>query len=288
MSKIIFTKMSGAGNDFVIISKDINEQLVLSQSVINKICNRRFGIGADGVITIASSSDFDFDMEYFNADGSTGTLCANGARCALKYVSEKLLKNKSCYIFRSDGVQYSGEVYKNGRVKFNLNNPKNIKLNFKVKAGNQLINTCYADTGSPHVVVKIKDVLVDSKRNGFFYDNIQEFPVFNLGKEIRNLPEFNPAGTNVNFINILDDKVFIRTFERGVEDETFACGTGSVASALIAYLTDKMNPPIKLITFGGDELIVNFEIIEQKFKNISITGPAEIIFEGEFAAEKYQ
>ena len=99
MSKIIFTKMSGAGNDFVIISKDINKQLVLSKSVINKICNRRFGIGADGVITIASSREFDFDMEYFNADGSTGTLCANGARCALKYVSENLFKNKSSYLF---------------------------------------------------------------------------------------------------------------------------------------------------------------------------------------------
>ncbi|MBK6913031.1 MAG: diaminopimelate epimerase [Ignavibacteriales bacterium] len=288
MSKIIFTKMSGAGNDFVIISKDINKQLVLSQSVINKICNRRFGIGADGVITIASSSEYDFGMEYFNADGSTGTLCANGARCALKYVSENLLKNKGDFLFLSDGVQYSGEVFKNGRVKFNLNNPKNIKLNFKVKASNQLITACYADTGSPHVVVKIKDMLVDSKKPGFFYSDIRTFPVFNFGKEIRNLPEFYPSGTNVNFINIVDDKIFIRTFERGVEDETFACGTGSVASSLIASLTDGLKPPIKLITYGGDELIVNFEIIERKFKNISITGPAEIIFEGEFAAEKYQ
>jgi len=288
MSKIIFTKMSGAGNDFVIISKDINKQLVLSHSVINKICNRRFGIGADGVITIASSTGFDFDMEYFNADGSTGTLCANGARCALKYVRENLFKNKSNYLFQSNGVQYSGEVYKNGSVKFNLNIPKNIKLNFKVKVSNQLINVCYAHTGSPHVVVKIKDILVDSKRQGIFYSDIRDFPVFSFGKEIRNLPEFYPGGTNVNFINTVDDKIFIRTFERGVEDETFACGTGSVASALIAYLSDGLKPPIKLITFGGDELIVNFEIIEQKFKNISITGPAEIAFEGEFAAEKYQ
>lgn len=288
MSKIIFTKMSGAGNDFVIISKDINKQLVLSQSVINKICNRRFGIGADGVITIASSTEFDFDMEYFNADGSTGTLCANGARCALKYVSEYFNQIKNSYIFLSHGIQFSGEVFENGMVKFNLNSPKNIKLNFKVKASNQLITACYADTGSPHVVVKIKDVLVDPKKPGFFYNDINGFPVFNLGKEIRNLPEFYPDGTNVNFINILDDKIFIRTFERGVEDETLACGTGSVASSLIAYLSDGLKPPIKLITFGGHELIVNFEIIEQKFKNISITGPAEITFEGEFAAEKYQ
>ena len=288
MSKIIFTKMSGAGNDFVIISKDINKQLVLSQSVINKICNRRFGIGADGVITITSSSEFDFGMEYFNADGSTGTLCANGARCALKYVSENLLKNKGDFLFLSDGVQYSGEVYENGKVKFNLNSSKNIKQNFKVKVSNQLITACYVDTGSPHVVVNIKDVLVDPKRQGVFYNDIQGFPVFSLGKEIRNLPEFYPAGTNVNFINIVDDKIFIRTFERGVEDETFACGTGSVASSLIAYLSDGLKPPIKLITFGGEELIVDFEIIEQKFRNISITGPAEIIFEGEFAAEKHQ
>ena len=107
-----------------------------------------------------------------------------------------------------------------------------------------------------------------------------DFPVFDLGREIRYSSDFKPAGTNVNFIDVKDDVIYIRTYERGVEDETLACGTGSVASALICYITDNLKPPITLKTFGGDQLIVNFEVENQKVKNLSLTGPAKIIFEG--------
>jgi diaminopimelate epimerase len=143
-----------------------------------------------------------------------------------------------------------------------------------------MITSNFADTGSPHVVIKISDVLKDTVNPKSHFNSILDFPVFNLGKEIRYCNDFKPGGTNVNFIDLIDNVIHIRTYERGVEDETLACGTGSVAAALICYVTDDFIPPIKLKTYGGDYLTVNFEVENQKVKNLSLTGPAKIIFEG--------
>jgi diaminopimelate epimerase len=279
MEKVFFTKMSGAGNDFVIIDNLKNPDISLTPEKIIRVCNRRTGIGADGLITVANKGTADFEMDYYNADGSTGSLCANGARCAIKFAFlSQRLKNKRAN-FLANGVSYSGEVIDNELVKFNLNPPQKIKYNFKIKASGQLISANYVDTGSPHVVIKISDVLKNPNNSDSFYDDLKDFPVFKLGKEIRYLPEFS-EGTNVNFIMIDEGEINIRTYERGVEDETLACGTGSVAAAFICYATDKLKPPITLNTRGGNKLIVNFEVENQKVKNLSLTGPAEIIFEG--------
>jgi diaminopimelate epimerase len=143
-----------------------------------------------------------------------------------------------------------------------------------------MITSNFADTGSPHIVIKISDVLKDAVNPKSSFQSILDFPVFNLGREIRYCNDFKPGGTNVNFIDVIDNVIHIRTYERGVEDETLACGTGSVAAALICYVTDNLKPPIKLKTYGGDYLTVNFEIENQKVKNLSLTGPAKIIFEG--------
>ena len=153
MQKIYFTKMSGAGNDFIFIDKKQNPDLNLSPGQIKTLCNRRTGIGADGVIFIENIPEYDYKMVYFNADGSTGSLCANGARCSIWFAknSGRLKEGKAKFI--SNDSEFSGEVVSSGIIKFNLNSPKKIKYNFKIKAFSQMITSHYADTGSPHVVI---------------------------------------------------------------------------------------------------------------------------------------
>jgi diaminopimelate epimerase len=280
MQKIFFKKMSGAGNDFIFIDLNQNTGLALTPEKIRNLCHRKNGIGADGVITIEDLSGYNYKMVYYNADGSTGSLCANGARCSIWFAENTTrLKNRTAKFF-ANGEDYSGEVLGDELIKFNLNSPKRIKYNFKIKASGQMITSNFADTGSPHVVIKISDVLKDAMNPKASFQNILEFPVFNLGREIRHSSDFKPGGTNVNFIDVIDNVIHIRTYERGVEDETLACGTGSAAAALICYITDNLKPPITLKTFGSDKLTVNFEVENQKVKNLSLTGPAKIIFEG--------
>lgn len=280
MQKIFFKKMSGAGNDFIFIDLNQNIGLALTPEKIRNLCHRKNGIGADGVITIEDLSGYNYKMVYYNADGSTGSLCANGARCSIWFAENTTRLKNGIAKFFANGEDYSGEVLGEELIKFNFNSPKRIKYNFKIKASGQMITANFADTGSPHVVIKISDVQKDAMNPKSSFQNILDFPVFNLGREIRHSSDFKPGGTNVNFIDVIDNVIHIRTYERGVEDETLACGTGSVAAALICYITDNLKPPITLKTFGGDKLTVNFEVENQKVKNLSLTGPAKIIFEG--------
>ncbi len=281
MDSIIFSKMHGAGNDFIVIDKNLNPVFHLTEKIIQKLCNRRTGIGGDGIITIEDSNEFDFEMNYFNSDGSLGSLCGNGARCGIKYAAlTDRLQNSECRFF-FNGNQYSGKLLSNGMVLFNLNAPRKIKYNFKIKVFGQLINACFADTGSPHIVVNIEEVEKFPKKPGNKFQSLDEFPVNQIGKELRYSEEFAPAGTNVNFILVKNEKVFLRTYERGVEDETWACGTGAVAAALITYVTHKLKPPVKIIPKSFQELIVNFEVVNNKVVNLGLTGPAELVFTGQ-------
>jgi diaminopimelate epimerase len=282
MKKISFFKMSGAGNDFVLVDKNINPGFIPDQNIVQKICNRRYGIGADGVITLSDSNSYDFDMEYFNADGSTGSLCGNGARCAIKFADLSGRIKHETTKFMSNGLAYLGKVLGENEIRFFFNPPQKLKYNFKIKAFNQLINACYVNTGSPHVVIKIEDVLKNPADPRLFYDDLNTFPVFELGREIRYHKDFAPEGANINFIKLIDGKIHIRTYERGVEDETLACGTGSTASAVIGSKLFNINPPVYLVTRGGDELVVDFKIEDQNIKDLSLTGPALVTFTGEF------
>jgi diaminopimelate epimerase len=276
MKKISFSKMSGAGNDFIVIDQKESSGVDLDQSEIFELCERRNGIGADGLILISDISNADFEMSYYNADGAAGSLCGNGARCAIKFaeITGRIKNGKTSFIFNDNF--FLGEVLSNGLIKFFLNSPKNLKNNFEINAGGYLINASFADTGSPHCVVNISD-FPDER----FSKNIEQFPVLDLGKELRYHKDFEPGGTNVNFIQIKKNKIFIRTYERGVEDETLACGTGSAAAALIAYAKHNQKPPITLLTRGGEELIVDFIEENNEIKNLSLTGPAKIVFTGE-------
>jgi diaminopimelate epimerase len=276
MEKISFTKMSGAGNDFIVL-KDI-PGLKPEPVLIKKLCDRRNGIGADGVIVISGSDKADFHMQYYNSDGYPGSLCGNGARCAIKYAYSEGFANKKSVNFLSGDTDYTGEVLEEERIRFNLKPPEKIKENIFIELANKKLKVSYADTGSPHAVVWLNEV---SDYFGTKY-SLNEIPVEGLGKEIRHNSEFSPGGTNVNFISYDGKKLDIRTFERGVEAETLACGTGSVAAAIILFLEKKVEPPVTLITRSGEELEVNFSFRADRFSDVSLTGPAKIIFTGEF------
>lgn len=273
--------MSGAGNDFILIDKAGNSGIVLTNGDIQQLCDRRNGIGADGIILFGNEDGYDFSMEYFNADGSTGTLCGNGARCAIKYAKIKGILGRNKTDFISNKTTYSGELLKNGLVRFDLNPPDKIVEKLKVKFSGYEVNAGYVNTGSPHVVIDINDLKeeypgIDGSNNG-----LQNFPVVQFGREIRFNSAFKPKGINVNFIELEGGIVRIRTYERGVEEETLSCGTGSVASAIIAYLKYNLKTPIRLITKGSEELIVDFNSEDFVFSNITLTGPAKEVFSGE-------
>jgi diaminopimelate epimerase len=283
MREIWFTKLNGAGNDFILFDHKKNPDLELTNSFIRQICDRRKGVGADGVLEISDYDGYAFDMKYYNADGSTGVLCGNGARCALKYgwISGRL--GKDLVKFRANGIDYTGKILDEKNVKFFLNPLVNPKYNFKIKAAEQLITASYIDTGAPHLVIKIEDIFKNPARADSFYKNIEDVPVYELGKELRNSPDFAPEGTNVNFIQVAGNEIKIRTFERGVENETLACGTGSVAAALISFVNENIKPPFKLLTKSGEQLVVDFNVENQSVKDLSLTGPAEITFNGELS-----
>lgn len=266
--------MSGAGNDFVVIDKNKNENLFIDEKFVQQLCDRRNGVGADGLIIIENSIENSFIMNYYNADGSTGSLCANGARCAIMFAQMTGRLRNSRADFNSNGVLYKGETLSDNEVRFYLNPPKKIKYNFKVKAGGKLINAHFADTGSPHVVIDISE-------SESFFTSLDDMKVDLLGREIRYLPEFAPGGTNVNFIYVEDGDVHIRTYERGVEAETLACGTGAVAAALICFVTKKISVPVQIIPKSKEKLLVNFEVENSKVRNLSLTGPAKVVFAGE-------
>jgi diaminopimelate epimerase len=267
MKNISFTKMSGAGNDFILINKTQFPNIALTNSVISQLCNRRNGIGADGIIIIKKYQGYDFAMDYYNADGSSGTLCGNGARCAIKFANDTGISNADSVSFLSNEDKFSGELLANGLIKFNLQPPKVIDENITIDVDGSNVSASYVDTGSPHVVLIVDDL------------NLQ--PVIQVGKKIRNNHAFTPGGTNVNFIKFVNGKIHIRTYERGVENETLACGTGAVAAAIIGFRRFEIQPPIFLKTKGGDELIVNFNTDGSKYSNVSLIGPAKKIYNGE-------
>ena len=268
MKNISFTKMSGAGNDFIMIDGDDHPEFLPSVNTIQKLCDRHNGIGADGVILISSSEQYDFVMNYYNADGSTGSLCGNGARCAIKFASDtKRIKDKSAK-FLSNNSEYSGEILEDGMIQFNLNPPYDLKKNIQLKAAGKDMTAHFINTGSPHVVIKVKD--------------LNKIPVETIGKEIRCLAEFAPGGTNVNFVKIENEEIHIRTYERGVESETLACGTGSVAAAIICHLNGGIKLPVTILPGSKDKLFVNFSLKNDEFSNVSLTGPVLEVCTGKF------
>lgn len=288
MKNYSFIKMNGAGNDFLIFDRRLNPELPLSQKSISLLCDRRKGIGADGLMTYQPEDDGTFSLEFFNSDGLKGSLCGNGARCALEFHRINYWQKEELVRFRFNGKDYSGKVISEQVLRFHLSPPEKMKLGFKIKAGGQMITANFADTGSPHVVIETDKILRNPSRpsEGVF-GLPDELDVVTLGREVRHLKEFSPGGVNVNFISYHDGLIHIRTFERGVEDETLACGTGSVASALVVHLLHAAASPLKLKTRGGDFLEAGFEKDEiSGFRSVYLQGPAEVNFTGS-VSEKF-
>jgi diaminopimelate epimerase len=254
--KCNFNKYQGTGNDFIIIDNRAAKFNPEDQKLVSRLCDRRFGIGADGLILITNNLSEDYEMKYFNSDGKLGTMCGNGGRCAADFSYKWGIAGKEQRFIASDGIHEA--VVENELVRLSMNDVTETRI----VNGNYFINT-----GSPHYVLFVKDV--------------RNLDVFTEGKKLRLAKDFAPGGTNVNFVEAGKEHIFVRTFERGVEDETLSCGTGVTASAIAAALTghfDSNTIPIK--TIGGD-LTVSFDILNEKIRNIWLSGPATFVFEGE-------
>ena len=274
MEPITFFKMSGSGNDFIIVD---NRETVVKDtdlpSFINRICRRKMSVGADGFILIESSDKADFKWRFFNSDGSNAEMCGNGARCAARfaYVNGIAGENLS---FETEAGIVSGQVI-GDQAKVKMPDPVELRMDYNIELKNGLVTVCSVNTGVPHVVV--------------MKDTIEDIDVFELGREIRYHEAFSPAGTNVNFIcQQKQGQVAIRTYERGVENETLACGTGSIAAALVTSCKAKWQSPIKLLTRSGEPLTIHFKKDSSIFSDIYLEGDARIIYSAQLGEDAWK
>jgi len=274
MKKINFYKMSGSGNDFIIID---NRDNVVEEKNLNKfitsVCRRKMSVGADGLILIENADNIDFKWRFFNSDGSSAEMCGNGARCAARFAYINKIAGSEMS-FKTDAGIVSAQV-KNGLVKVKLTDSKNLKIDFTIDLEDGPVTVSSINTGVPHVVIPV--------------DDIYNVEVVKLGREIRYHEKFAHAGTNVNFFcPVKEDKIEIRTYERGVEDETLACGTGAVACALVYAYKAKMKSPISVRTKSGGWLSIYFESKTDTFYNIYLEGDARIIYKGEMSEDAWK
>jgi len=269
MPKINFTKMVASGNDFVVIEKGHQSPVTSHQSLAKKICNRKYGVGADGLLVLEKSKVANVRMRIFNADGSEAEMCGNGARCAALYANSQLPTPSSQLEIETKAGIIAAKV-QGDNVKIKLTDPKDLKLNIPIKVNNRLLRVNFINTGVPHAVI--------------FSEGLNEMDVFNLGRAIRFHKKFSPAGTNVDFVEISGrNSLAIRTYERGVEDETLACGTGSVAAALLySILNTQYSIPIKIYTRSKETLEVYFKKKDSHFSDVWLKGRAKIAYKGEY------
>jgi len=260
--QLSFYKYQGTGNDFILIDNRSGE-ISLSSEQVKFLCDRRFGIGADGLMLLELEPGSDFKMVYYNSDGNPSSMCGNGGRCITAFAKHLGIINNSAKFLAIDGL-HDATIDENEIVSLKMQDVKNVEV------GDDYF---YLNTGSPHFVK--------------FINNVGSFDVKNMGALIRYNERFKAEGTNVNFIERLEDNLFVRTYERGVEDETYSCGTGVTAAALVAAIKGVSNGKNNcLIKTLGGELEVKFErVLEQNFYNIWLIGPAQKVFNGtiEFA-----
>jgi diaminopimelate epimerase len=263
---IEFVKASGAGNDFVLIDNSGGTLRADQQTLAVALCSRPFGIGADGLLVLEKSRRADFQMRYYNADGSYGGMCGNGGRCIAMFAFRRGLVSDAMRFDALDHI-YSAQVT-GEKVLLKMKPPVDFRSNIRLEAGGQSFVGQFVDTGSPHVVIKV--------------DDLELIDVVGIGRAIRYHREFQPAGTNVNFLRIVEGggAIQIRTYERGVENETHACGTGAVASAVVANLTEGIRQPVRVRVRSGEELLVHLESSTEKITGASLEGSAHMLFQG--------
>ena len=262
-----FTKMNGAGNDFVMLdNRDLS--LALTKDQIEKLCDRHRGIGADGLLCVEPATDGgDFKMRYYNADGGEAEMCGNGARCFGRFVNHLHGDSLSKIRFETLAGMISAE-FEEGQVRINMSAPHGLKLGETLPVAGTNLSVHSVNTGVPHAVV--------------FVEDLENVPVREWGAALRYHEAFKPKGTNANFAKVLAaDSIAIRTYERGVEDETLACGTGMVACALIHHELTGAASPISVLVKGGDTLRIGFtESAPHEYTDVTLFGPADFVFQG--------
>ncbi len=270
--KLPFTKMTGAGNDFIMIDNRDGQYSLDWSMAAKSLCDRHYGIGGDGLIVLEKSEKADFRMNYFNSDGSYGGMCGNGGRCAAQF-AVAVAGTKRIRFEALDHI-YSANFIDN-KIFLSMKDPTSLIINKIIELNNVKLRLHYIDTGSPHVVILTdnlsEDIMEDIRVNG----------ISEIGRLIRFHAEFAPEGVNVNFITVeADHSVSMRTYERGVEGETLACGTGSVASAIVANHLLGLHSPIFINTKSKERLAVTFDNNGILYTNIRLSGPAKKLFEG--------
>jgi len=271
MKKISFYKMSGSGNDFIII--DNRNTIVEEENLIDfiaKVCRRKMSVGADGVILVENSDTVDFKWRFYNSDGSAADMCGNGARCVSRFASLNNIAGTEMSFETEAGI-VSAQVI-DERVKIKTTQPEDLTLDYFIELESGPISLCSVNTGVPHVTVEVED--------------IRGVDVESLGREIRFHDWFSPTGTNVNFIHPRKDRTIeIRTYERGVEDETLACGTGAVAAAIVMAKKFRIPSPVNVMPKSGGTLLVYYQEKAGGFYDIYLEGDARIIYKGELWEE---
>lgn len=275
---IPFFKMSGSGNDFILI--DNREHLVEAAlgpvpvlDFVQSVCRRVASVGADGLILIERSDRHAFRWRFFNADGSEVEMCGNGGRCAARFAFLKKIAGRSMSFETAAGV-IDAQVAK-GIVKLRLPDPADLRLGVSLPVGGRTLETHFVNTGVPHVV--------------HFVEDLETYDVFQTGRAIRYHEDYAPRGTNANFARVIDSRTIqVRTYERGVEDETLACGTGSVASVLIAAARGLVESPVHVRVQSGEVLKVYFEREAEGFSRVYFEGRVQVICEGTIWEEAYR
>jgi diaminopimelate epimerase len=256
--QINFHKYEGTGNDFIILDNRGQSYSSLNTEQIKKLCDRRFGIGADGLMMLCNKEGYDFEMKYFNADGREGSMCGNGGRCLVKFAYQ-LGIHKNEYKFLAVDGEHEAEIDTDGTVSLKMNDVDNVR---------QFHGDFILNTGSPHYIKMTHDVM--------------NMDVYEKGRNIRYSKEFEQEGINVNFTEQLADadKIIVRTYERGVEDETYSCGTGVTAAALVCWHNENGFNDVEVKTLGG-KLTVEFDRLDDdKYVNIWLCGSANKVYEG--------
>lgn len=262
-----FSKMNGAGNDFVVIdNRDLSHQL--SKEEIARICQRQRGVGADGLLAVEPAENgADYKMRYYNADGGEAEMCGNGARCFARFVNRLEGGNLETTSFETIAGAIEAEFI-GDEVKIELSKPFDLALGLELEIADSTALVHSLNTGVPHAVL--------------FVENLAEVNVREWGSAVRHHGQFAPAGTNVNFVEVREPGLIaIRTYERGVEDETLACGTGMVACAILHHELSETPTPIRVQVAGGDVLTVEFDReAEGDYRNVTLLGPADFTFDG--------
>ncbi len=253
-----FYKYQGTGNDFILIDDRANVFPLKDVSLVARICDRRFGIGADGLILIQNAATSDFKMVYFNADGNESSLCGNGARCTIAFANFlNCIEDKTTFeaVDGLHSAHIDGDI-----ISLQMHDVNKIQA---------FENHTFLDTGSPHHVEMVEE--------------LKTFDVYGNGKRIREGSPYYMTGTNVNFVEQLaKDQFAIRTYERGVEDETLSCGTGATAVALAMYENKKTTATKIKINVQGGVLEIQFEVTDKGYSQIFLSGPAEQVYSGTF------